>query len=217
MADKKFKYVPFVTEVMTARYPKLSEPDTKGEYADGKYKTEATADEDYTERFQEEIQKVADAHFAGKRNVHLPWKETKEGAIAFNFKSPKKKPQLTDAKGRALAPKYLSKADAESETVNPAYRVIRGGSLLRIAGVIAAWEKGAKRGVSLWPDAVRVIKLSEGFDANAAFGAAEDGFDADEYEPNTSFDDADNSADNDAGTDDVADKSTGGDDSAFTL
>ena len=46
MADKKFKYVPFVTEVMTARYPKLSEPDTKGEYADGKYKTEATADED---------------------------------------------------------------------------------------------------------------------------------------------------------------------------
>jgi hypothetical protein len=182
MADKKFKYVPFVTEVMTARYPKLSEPDTKGEYADGKYKTEATADEDYTERFQEEIQKVADAHFAGKRNVHLPWKETKEGAIAFNFKSPKKKPQLSDAKGKAL----------KEGTI------IRGGSLLRIAGVIAAWEKGAKRGVSLWPDAVRVIKLSEGFDANAAFGAAEDGFDADEYEPNTSFEDADNSADNDA-------------------
>jgi hypothetical protein len=201
MADKKFKYVPFVTEVMTARYPKLSEPDTKGEYADGKYKTEATADEDYTERFQEEIQKVADAHFAGKRNVHLPWKETKEGAIAFNFKSPKKKPQLSDAKGKAL----------KEGTI------IRGGSLLRIAGVIAAWEKGAKRGVSLWPDAVRVIKLSEGFDANAAFGAAEDGFDADEYEPNTSFDDADNSAANDAGTDDVADNTTGGDDSAFTL
>jgi len=175
MADKKFKYVPFVTEVVTARYPKLSEPDTKGEYADGKYKTEATADEDYTERFQEAIQAVADTYFAGKKNVHLPWKETKEGAIAFNFKSPKKKPQLTDAKGKAL----------KQGTV------IRGGSLIRIAGVIAAWEKGAKRGVSLWPDAVRVIKLSEGFDANAAFGAAEDGFDADEYEPNTSFDDDD--------------------------
>ena len=175
MADKKFKYVPFVTEIITARYPKLSEPDTKGEYADGKYKTEATADEDYTERFQETIQAVADTYFAGKKNVHLPWKETKEGAIAFNFKSPKKKPQLTDAKGKAL----------KQGTV------IRGGSLIRIAGVIAAWEKGAKRGVSLWPDAVRVIKLSEGFDANAAFGAAEDGFDADEYEPNTSFGDDD--------------------------
>jgi hypothetical protein len=187
MADKKFKYVPFVTEVVTARYPKLSEPDTKGEYADGKYKTEATADEDYTERFQEEIQAVADTYFAGKKNVHLPWKETKEGAIAFNFKSPKKKPQLTDAKGKAL----------KQGTV------IRGGSLIRIAGVIAAWEKGAKRGVSLWPDAVRVIKLSEGFDANAAFGAAEDGFDADEYEPNTSFGDDDTSDDNSAGDDDT--------------
>lgn len=182
MADKKFKYVPFVTEVMTARYPKLSEPDTKGEYADGKYKTEATADEDYTECFQEAIQAVADTYFAGKKNVHLPWKETKEGTIAFSFKSPKKKPQLTDSKGKALKQGTS----------------IRGGSSIRIAGVIAAWEKGAKRGVSLWPDAVRVIKLSEGFDANAAFGAAEDGFDADEYEPNTSFgdgEDSDNSAD----------------------
>lgn len=197
MADKKFKYVPFVTEVVVARYPKLSEPDTKGEYADGKYKTEATADEDYTERFQEQIQKVADANFPGKRNIHLPWKETKEGAIAFNFKSPKKKPQLTDAKGKALK----------------AGTIIRGGSLIRIAGVVAAWEKGSKRGVSLWPDAVRVIKLSEGFDANAAFGAAEDGFDADEYEPNTSFDEvADESS-----TDEATDEAAGGDDSAFTL
>jgi len=188
MADKKFKYVPFVTEVMTARYPKLSVPDTKGEYADGKYKTEATADEAYTETFQEAIQAVADEYFAGKKGVHLPWKETKEGAIAFNFKSPKKKPMLTDSKGKPL----------KQGTV------VRGGSSIRIAGVIAAWEKGTKRGVSLWPDAVRVLKLSEGFDANAAFGAAEDGFDADEYEP-TSFGDEE-------GTDDTAE--TSGDDAA---
>lgn len=194
MADKKFKYAPFVTNVMTARYPKLSEPDTKGEYADGKYKTEATADEAYTEQFQEQIQAYADTYFAGKKGVHLPFKETKEGAIAFNFKSPKKKPQLTDAKGKAL----------KEGTV------IRGGSLIRIAGVLAGWEKGAKRGVSLWPDAVRVIKLSEGFDANAAFGAAEDGFDADEYEP-TSFS-------NEEGNSDVADTSGDeGSDDAFSL
>lgn len=174
MADRKFKYIPFVTNVMTARYPKLSEPDTKGEYADGKYKTEATADEAYTEEFQEAIKAVAEAAFEGKKNVHLPFKETKEGAIAFNFKSPKKKPQLTDSKGKAL----------KQGTV------IRGGSLIRIAGVMAPWEKGAKRGVSLWPDAVRVIKLSEG---SVGFGAPEDGFDADEHETNTSFGDEGNS------------------------
>ena len=93
---------------------------------------------------------------------------------------------MTDAKGKPL----------KQGTV------VRGGSMIRIAGVIAAWEKGAKRGVSLWPDAVRVIKLSEGFDANAAFGAAEDGFDADEYEPNTSFGD-DETSDDTAGDDDA--------------
>lgn len=189
MADKKFKYVPFVTDVMVARFPKLSEPDTKGEYADGKYKTEATADEAYTETFQELIQKVADDHFAGKKNVFLPWKETKEGDIAFIFKSPKKKPMLMDSKGKALKKGII----------------IRGGSLIRIAGVIAAWEKGSKRGVSLWPDAVRVIKLSEGFDASAAFGAAEDGFDADEYEPNTDFGDDEESNEADDNTEDNAD------------
>ena len=173
MPDKKFKYVPFVTEVMTARYPKLSEPDTSGEYADGKYKTEATADEDYTERFQAEIQAVIDLHFAGKKHVHAPWKETKEGAIAFNFKSPSKKPELTDAKGNPL------KADI----------VIHDGSLIRVSGLIAAWQKGAKHGVSLWPDAVRVIKLANSFEvsepnccpswnfnASRAFGPPEDGY-----------------------------------------
>lgn len=174
MTDKKFKYVPFVTEVMTARYPKLSAPDTKGEYADGKYGTEATADEDYTERFKAEIQAVIDAHFVGKKNVHSPWKATKEGATAFNFKSPSKQPALMDAKSNPL------KAGV----------VIHGGSKIRIAGVIAAWEKGEKRGVSLWPDAVRVIKLGSGpdalkefcgpdraYDPSQAFGPPEDGYD----------------------------------------
>lgn len=167
MADKTFKYVPFVTEIMTARYPALSEPDTEGDYADGKYKTEAIADEDYTERFQEEIQAVIDTYLTGKKNIHTPWKETKEGAIAFNFKSPHKQPVLTDAKGAPLK----------------AGIIIRGGSLIRIAGVISAWEKGAKCGVSLWPDAVRVINLMGGFDATVAFGPPEDGFDGANYTP----------------------------------
>lgn len=162
MTDKAFKYVPFVTEVMTARYPKLSEPDTKGEHADGKYKTEATADEDYTERFKAEIQAVIDQHFAGKKNVHAPWKETKEGAIAFNFQSPSKKPELMDAKGNPLK----------------AGIVIYGGSRIRISGVIAVWQKGSKHGVSLWPDAVRIIKLAESLDASAPFCGPDGGFDA---------------------------------------
>ncbi len=128
MSDKKFKYASFVTEAMTARNPKLSEPDTVGEYADGKYKTEAIAAESFRAAFQEKIQAVADEYFAGKKNVHLPWKETKEGAIAFNFKSPKKKPRLVDAKGVDLKLGII----------------IHSGSMIRIAGVIAAWENTAQ-------------------------------------------------------------------------
>jgi hypothetical protein len=71
MAEKKFEYVPFVTEVMTARNPKLSEPDTEGEYADGKYKTEATADASYTEAFKQTIQAVTNKCFAGKKGAAL--------------------------------------------------------------------------------------------------------------------------------------------------
>ena len=167
MADKKFKYVPFVTEVMTARNPHLSEPDTEGDYADGKYKTEATADGDYTERFQAVIKSVKDKHFAGKKGTWLPWKETVEGAVAFLFKSPNNQLLLTDAKGNPIKTGII----------------ISGGSLIRIAGVIAPWEKGQMRGVSLWPYAVRVIRLVEDFDAAAAFGPAEDGFDVTTYAP----------------------------------
>lgn len=165
MPDKS--HVRFVTEVMTSRNPHLSEPDTEGEYADGKYKTEATADEGFTERFQAVIKSVKDKHFTGKNPIMLPWRETEDGAVAFVFRSPKKQPILTDAKGNPLS----------------AGIVISDGSLIRITGVIAPWEAGLKRGLALWPDAVRVIRLGDGFDAAAAFGPAEDGFDVTKYAP----------------------------------
>ena len=105
MADKQFKYVEFVTEIMIAsNHVHLSKPDTEGEYADGKYKTYATADESFTEKFQELTQKVANDTFPGKQGVHMPWTDTNEGGTAFIFKSPKNPPRLTDAKGNPLTP-----------------------------------------------------------------------------------------------------------------
>ena len=154
MAFKKFQYVPFVTKTMTARHPCLSEPDTEGEYADGKYKTEAAADDNYTAEFQAAIQAVADESFPGKKDVHLPWKLTKDGRVAFIFKSPKKQPELLNSENKALGRSTA----------------IRSGDRIRVAGVIAAWEAGVKRGISLWPDAVKVISYAKRFDAVAAFG-----------------------------------------------
>ncbi|PYF01680.1 hypothetical protein BJ122_11987 [Rhodopseudomonas faecalis] len=162
MPSNIIKYVQFVTEPMTARSPHLSEPETEGAFPDGKYKTDAIAvDEAYTKAFQAEIQKVAEANFPGKTITCLPWKETKEGDTAFVFKSPKKKPDLVDAKGQPL-----------NNGVS-----ICGGSIIRIGGLVAAWEKGRIRGVSLWLDAVRVLKLAETFKAASVFGPPEDGFD----------------------------------------
>lgn len=159
MADRKFKYKEFVTEVMTAREPYLSAPHLIGEYADKKYKTRATASPEYTERFQEEIQAVGTACFGRRKVTFLPWWERKEGAIEFIFKSPQKPPELMDS-GNAPLPQGIK---------------IRDGSLIRIAGVIACWEKGKLCGVSLWPDAVRVIKL-EGFDTSKLFGPPDEGY-----------------------------------------
>jgi len=61
--------------------------------------------------------------------VHAPWKETKEGAIAFIFKSPGKKPELMDAKGNPLR----------------AGIVIYDGSLIRIAA--SSWHGRKDRSV----------------------------------------------------------------------
>lgn len=195
MAEKKkFKYVPFMTGRMVLRFPKLSKPDVGGEYSDGKYKSEAFYEsETDTAKFKKEIEAAAKQAFPELsdkefKKLHFPWKtvtrskDDDEEIEVFSFKSPKKKPLLQDAKNKAI----------------PKDAVISGGSEGRFAGVIAAWEKGSKRGVSLWPDAVRVLKLVEG--GFQGFGAEEDGFDAEDRPSQSNDDEEDNS--NEDGSDD---------------
>ena len=181
MADQKFKYVPFVTGPLAARYPNLSEPDTGREYSDDKYKTEAIDAEGHegeVEKVIAQVKKVAKDNFgADAKKALMPFKD-KDGVTILKFKSPKKKPQLTDAKGVKL----------------PADRKVGGGSIIRIAGSIAPWKKGSKFGVSLWPDAARVLKLVEGRDYNEAFGD-DDGFDV--KAEGDAFDQTDNSTSGD--------------------
>lgn len=106
MADKTFKYVRFVTEVMTARHTHLSEPDTEGEYADGKYKTEATAGADYTQRFKAEIQAVSTASFNVRKAGRVSFicdnrsmtagrscsGNSASGAAGWQYRAPRKNP-----------------------------------------------------------------------------------------------------------------------------
>ena len=46
MNKKKSQSIQFITPFGTLRYPKVSEPDNKGAYADGKYKTDIVFSDD---------------------------------------------------------------------------------------------------------------------------------------------------------------------------
>ena len=46
MSKKESEAIPFITPFGTLRYPKVSQPDTKGSYADGKFKTDILFSDD---------------------------------------------------------------------------------------------------------------------------------------------------------------------------
>lgn len=154
------KYVNFVTPKGTARFPKLSEPDTKGEYADNKYKTEIVLDDDDLAAFKKEMYAAAKELLPNVKSPNLPIKTSKkDGVVSIIFKS-KHRPQVQDAQ-RTDIPKSVE--------VGP-------GSVIKVAGTFAPYEKGALKGITAYLDAVRVYELKQRRDAAEAFGDAEDGY-----------------------------------------
>jgi DNA-directed RNA polymerase len=160
------KYVNFATPKGVARYPKIIEPDTKGEYADNKHKTELVLSAEDTKSFRQQALAAAKQLLPGVKNPKIPFKsspdkKTGEVVESFIFKSTKK-PLILDAKKNRINPKNIG-----------------AGSVLKIGGSFAAYEKGPNKGITAYLDAVQVIELKEGFDASALFNE-EDGYVADE-------------------------------------
>ena len=156
----KDNFTPITTPIGDLRYPKLSEPDTKGEYADGKYKTEITFNTINTALVKKEMEACAARMFPGAKNVKIPMKTAKDGTVSFIFKS-KNKPMLVDAKKQKI----------------PAGVNIGGGSTGRVHGSLAKYEKGPNKGITAYLSAVQVIELQEGGGSISAFDV-EDGFEA---------------------------------------
>jgi len=177
-----------VTPFGVARYPKISNPDTKGQYADNKFKTDLLIDEDEVAEVRIVLEEAALTFWPDQDDVAFPLKEffadkekTKSEGMGLVLKS-QYRPAVFDAKKKAL----------------PEGVKIGGGSVIRVASSIYPWEstetqtivdaKGKKTketvtvygiGLRLGDVQIRKLVAFTGSGDGSAFDVDEEGF---EYE-----------------------------------
>jgi hypothetical protein len=163
--------VKFTTPIGVARYPKISKPDTTGEYADNKYKTDVVFSDEDLKVVTKQILDFAKENYSdaevkkmvGSDNWPIKEakdKETGEVTTFVRFKS-QRKPFIFDAKKNKI----------------PDGVEVGGGSRVRVGGVLNAYHKGSNKGVNIYLNAVQVIELQQGFNIN----------DFDEYEGDDAY------------------------------
>jgi DNA-directed RNA polymerase len=149
-----------MTPIGAARRPKLSKPDTESEFADNKFKTEIVLSATDTVAFKDELMRAATKILSNCKSPNMPIKTAKDGTISFIFKS-KVRPEVADAYGNPIGPEIE----------------IGDWSTLRLAGRLAAYEKGTLKGITGYLDAVQVIELKRAVTAASVFGVVQGGFD----------------------------------------
>lgn len=215
MAETKQKQpkVTVVTPVGIAAYAYHHKPDTKGQYADNKYKGQLVLDGDTDlSALEKTVRDFAAEVFPNDdlSDLHLPWKEydKEEGDDGFKEEfvgkiilkaSTKHKPKVVDTKRQAL------KKGVEA----------RSGDEVRYVATLYAYKKSEKVkegkkyidvimfGVSLQLTVVQLVKKNAGGGANLDALDDIDGFDINDVED---FDGGD-----DAGDDGEASDDNGGD------
>jgi hypothetical protein len=143
-AETKQRFTLVVSPVGYARTAFLSKPDTHGDYSDGKFKVELVPADADAVTVESKFQEAAKALLRpnGRNQPRFPIRTMKDGDIAFLFKS-KVRPEVVDA--------YLNPVGPDIQ--------IAPGSIVRVAGVLAPYEKGTLRGITAYMDAVQVIQL----------------------------------------------------------
>ena len=151
----------FISPVGTARYPHISEADTTGKYADGKFKTQVLVDKVAAAPLIETLKAAAKEEGLSK-DAHMPFKADKEddSVVVFVFKS-KFQPAIFDGRNQKIEklPGRLS-----------------GGSKIRVSGIIFPYDKG----LSLQMKQVQVLDFVDG--AASVFDEMEGSFDASEFD-----------------------------------
>lgn len=147
-----------------ASYPHLSNADTQGKYATGKYDCTVR----YTGETAEQVKKMLDEAVAellpdaeDVKSLYRDDKDT-EGAILVKAKSAKQ-PPVFDTKNTKVPATPLR---------------IGGGSIVKMAVTVNVYDEEEEK-VNLWLNAVQVIKLEQ-YGGGASFDKeeVEDGFDA---------------------------------------
>lgn len=123
-----------------ASYPHLTKPDTKGEYADNKFKTSLVVDEATAKKLEAEFDKIAKD--LGVKGVKRPLRQYK-GDWVVTAKS-KYRPVLVDASRNEI--------DVEAD---PDF-FVRGGSTIRISTEVVPYRDG----IALRLKKVQVIELA---------------------------------------------------------
>lgn len=158
--NAKQRWIPLTPDILgecTLRYPKLNEADTKGRYADNKFKTDLIPSAAGLERFKAWAEKLAAEMCPDVREPKLPIKVDKKDGTVFVTAKTKRQPILIDGR---------------KNPINPETTKIRGGSVARIAGSLSNYDNG----VYIMLDAVQIIELAGGPQGAEAFEDVEDGY-----------------------------------------
>lgn len=163
--------VKFTSQFGVARYPHISSPDSKGKYADNKYKTKLVFPiNDSTMQMVASIKEAA-TQLGKTAKQYLPIEVDEDaGEIVLTTKSAYA-PAIFDGKGNAAKGVQIG-----------------GGSVLRVMGNITPFDKG----VTLQLNQVQIKELN-GF-GTCAFDQVEDGYEFDPSDvslPASSMDAAD--------------------------
>jgi DNA-directed RNA polymerase len=145
MNEKKPESIPFITPFGTLRYPKISQPDTKGKYADGKFKTDIVFSDDDFVIVEETIREAVAKLLPAAKNPRLPlfteWEEGRGIRLKCTYR-----PAVFDAKNKKLPEDML---------------LVGGGTIARIAATIFAYEMAGNSGIDVRLGKIQVKKLVE--------------------------------------------------------
>lgn len=133
----KNESIPFVTPWFKARYPKVSEPDTKGKFADGKFKTDGFLDDADYAAVEKTLVAAGKKFWPDADVVELPLKQ-------FYANAEDKKAKKAEGRGFVLKSKYRPAIFDSKKKALPKELKIGGGSVIRVASAIFPWSKSEK-------------------------------------------------------------------------
>jgi hypothetical protein len=152
MATKKS----LVTPKGTLSFPWLNRPDTK--FGTEKFKTGLVFENQAAAQSVIDAAKaIAAEEFGPKAKVHLPVSKQEDGSVLLRTHSTSK-PSIANAKGEVI-----------EKTLK-----VGGGSVAKLSITLSSYDKGGKKGVTAYLNAVQLLKLVEFGGAAAAFTNAED-------------------------------------------